>query len=193
MLERVSNAHLYYSVSNIISSIDECVLFILLIFNICQAHCSDIIQTLRIELILTCMFYTCTYIFPFFHEEDTQSIPCRLQSLLFTSSSIATAINVFTLSFLNMKLFTPKVLYEKKICLIYFLHYIISYIIPFTVCFSLGCWRSRRKIKELDRGILFLEYHSRLFAPFLNVNYLNINFTKNIISCFIINKSFLKI
>ena len=184
--------HYYYG-TKIISSIDECVLFILLIFNIRQAHCSDIIQTLRIELILTCMFYTCTYIFPFFHEEDTQSIPCRLQSLLFTSSSIATAINVFTLSFLNMKLFTHKVLYEKKICLIYFFHYIISYIIPFTVCFSLGCWRSRRKIKELDRGILFLEYHSRLFAPFLNVNYLNINFTKNIISCFIINKSFLKI
>ena len=105
--------HYYYG-TKIISSIDECVLFILLIFNIRQAHCSDIIQTLRIELILTCMFYTCTYIFPFFHEEDTQSIPCRLQSLLFTSSSIATAINVFTLSFLNMKLFTHKVLYEKK-------------------------------------------------------------------------------
>lgn len=121
------------------------------IFTFRSFNSNNIIHILNIQLILSTLLNTITYLL-FYDSSD--SMGCTIQCLIGFCSTFTTSFIVMFISYLNIKLFTNNEQYESNLKKIYFVNIFICWIFPIILTYVIF---RRGIIKEDDFNYCFFE------------------------------------
>ena len=166
----------YYYGTKITAYITCAIQVIILIVDVIQFQFSNMLNILKIQLIIHCILHSITFCFPFY--TDNISFGCSVQTFLYFCSVLFASITVITISFLNIKLFTNTEQYEKNKAKIITIHFLICYVVPIIICiilFQIGeinkdglnfCYFSDNLSYYCDLVLNFLLFLSNIFFYF---------------------------